>query len=192
MQSDYRKVREKEAACESTHTVCRRSLLVACLGSDVFQKDPDFSAQPNTSSQNNIVTIHITMSTPRRRIFGGRDDDPPASSRDSSPAPAAPKEAGGDAYRIVPKERLEKLKRQVKPRGGKRRNAWIFGLGGLFGLLAAGFFAGSNGGIDKLITMAGLEEMNLDSVLDVLPTGLIRDIRDLQVCATLIVLLCIS
>ncbi|KAK4613358.1 Phospholipid:diacylglycerol acyltransferase [Fulvia fulva] len=120
------------------------------------------------------------MSTPRRRIFGGRDDDSPASSRDSSPAPAAPKEAGGDAYRIVPKERLEKLKRQVKPRGGKRRNAWIFGLGGLFGLLAAGFFAGSNGGIDKLITMAGLEEMNLDSVLDVLPTGLIRDIRDLQ------------
>ena len=133
------------------------------------------------------------MSTLRRRIFGaGNDDSSPDSSRDSSPHPVAPKEAGGDAYRIVPKEKLEKLKSQVKPRGGKKRNAWIFGLGGLFGLLAAGFFAGSNGGIDKLITMAGLEEMNLDSVLDVLPTGLIRDIRDLQVFSLLVLAFNIS
>ncbi|KAK4497868.1 hypothetical protein PRZ48_010523 [Zasmidium cellare] len=121
------------------------------------------------------------MSTLRRRIFGtsGRNDESSDSSRDASPAPA-PKEAGGDAYRVIPKEKLEKLRAGVKQKGSKRRNAWVFGLGGLFGVLLAGFFASSNGSLDKLVTMAGLEDMNLDSILDVLPAGLIREVRDLQ------------
>lgn len=122
------------------------------------------------------------MSNLRRRIFGGgQDESSDSSSRDASPAPAPP-EAGGDAYRIVPEETLNKLRKKVKTtKGGKKWNAWIFGLGGVFGLVMAGVFAGSNGGIDKLVTMAGLEDMNLDSILDVLPAGLIRDMRDLQV-----------
>lgn len=124
------------------------------------------------------------MSTLRRRIFGtsGRNDESSDSSRDASPAPA-PQEAGGDAYRVIPKEKLEKLRAGVKQKGSKRRNAWIFGLGGLVGLFLAGFFASSNGSLDKLVTMAGLEDMNLDSILDVLPAGLIREVRDLQVCS---------
>ena len=127
-------------------------------------------------------TTTTTMSTLRRRIFGtSRGDESSDSSRDASPAPA-PKEAGGDAYRVIPKEKLEKLRAGVKQKGSKRRNAWIFGLGGLFGLFIAGFFASSSGGLDKLVTMAGLEDMNLDSILDVLPAGLIREVRDLQVC----------
>lgn len=121
------------------------------------------------------------MSQLRRRIFGsasnGHDSD---SSREQSPAPA-PESAGGEAFRIVPKETLEKLKKGPK-KGSKRRSAWVFVLGGLFGLFVAGFFASSNGGLDKLVTMAGLEDMNLDTILDVLPAGLISEVRDLQVC----------
>lgn len=122
------------------------------------------------------------MSGLRRRIFGsGGNDESSDSSREHSPAPA-PKEAGGEAYRVIPKEKLEKLKKNVKHKGGKKRNAWVFGLGSLFGLFLAGYFASSNGSLDKLVTMAGLEDLNLDTVLDVLPAGLIRDVRDLQVC----------
>lgn len=122
------------------------------------------------------------MSQLRRRIFGvGGGDDSSESSREQSPAPA-PENAGGEAYRIIPKETLEKLKKGGPKKGSKRRHAWVFVLGGLFGLFIAGFFASSSGGLDKLVTMAGLEDMNLDSILDVLPAGLIREVRDLQVC----------
>lgn len=124
------------------------------------------------------------MSELRRRIFGSSrtaQEESSDSSREGSPAPA-PKEAGGEAYRIVPKEKLDKLRKGVKAKGNKRRNFWIFGLGSLFGLFLAGYFASSNGGLDKLVTMAGLEDLNLDSVLDVLPAGLIREVRDMQVC----------
>jgi phospholipid:diacylglycerol acyltransferase len=127
------------------------------------------------------------MSTLRRRIFGG-DGDTPDNSRDPSPAPPAPKEAGGDAFRIISNEKLDALKKNVKPKSSKKRNAWVFTLGGLFGLFMAGFFASQDGAMDKLVSLAGLEDMNLDSLYDVLPAGLIRDVQNMQVRS--VVLLC--
>lgn len=119
------------------------------------------------------------MSTLRRRIFGG-DGDTPDDSREPSPAPA-PKEAGGDAFKIISNEKLDALRKNVKPKNSKRRNAWIFALGGLFGLVVAGFFASKDGGLDKLVELAGLEDMNLDNLYDVLPKGLVRDVQNMQV-----------
>lgn len=126
------------------------------------------------------------MSDLRRRIFGVGDtpDSTPSISRDSSPAPGAPDGQDAGEYKVVPKDTVEKLKKEVKSvrrSGRKRRNAWMFALGGLFGVILAGFFATSNGGLDSLIDMAGMKDMNLDSILDVLPAGLIRDVQDLQV-----------
>lgn len=123
------------------------------------------------------------MSELRRRIFGvgASPDSTPTSSRDASPAPVQHEDG---EYKIIPKPQLEKLKKevkQVKRKGTKRRNAWIFALGGLFGIFIAGFFASNNGSLDKLVEMAGIGDMNLDSLLDVLPAGLIRDVQDLQV-----------
>ena len=120
------------------------------------------------------------MSDLRRRIFGvGTPDSTPAASRDSSPAPSRPGDQVTD-YKIVPADRLEKT--SSKHRGRKRRNAWVFGLGGLFGVLAAGFFASPTGSMDRLVDMAGWNDLNLDSILDVLPAGLIKDVQQLQVC----------
>ncbi|KJY01383.1 phospholipid:diacylglycerol acyltransferase like protein [Zymoseptoria brevis] len=118
------------------------------------------------------------MSTLRRRIFGG-DGDTPDDSREPSPAPA-PKEAGGDAFKIISNEKLDALRKNVKPKNSKKRNAWIFALGGLFGLVVAGFFASKDGGLDKLVELAGLEDMNLDNLYDVLPKGLVRDVQNMQ------------
>ena len=123
------------------------------------------------------------MSDLRRRIFGvGTPDSTPSVSRDSSPAPARPGDQVTD-YKIVPADRLEKT--SSKHRGRKRRNAWVFGLGGLFGVLAAGFFASPTGSLDRLVDMAGWNDLNLDSILDVLPAGLIKDVQQLQVCTYL-------
>lgn len=130
--------------------------------------------------------VTTKMSSLRRRIFGVGDtpDSTPSISREASPAP--PREGVHDAgeYRLVPREGMEKLKKEIKSArrsGKKRRNAWMFALGGLFGVILAGFFASSNGSLDGLVEMAGMQDMNLDSLLDVLPAGLIRDVQDLQV-----------
>lgn len=119
------------------------------------------------------------MSELRRRIFGaGTPDSTPSVSRDSSPAPAG---RGGESYKVIPREKLEKLTHRVKHSGRRRRNAWVFLLGGLVGILAAGFFASNSDGLTNLADLVGLTDMNLDSILDVLPAGLIREVRDLQV-----------
>lgn len=128
------------------------------------------------------------MSDLRRRIFGsGSASSTPASSRDVSPAPGHKnKNESGGEYQIIPKQKLEKLRKDVKAvkhSGRKRRNAWIFALGGLFGIFVAGFFASGNGSLDRLIELAGMKDMNLDTLLDVLPAGLIKDVQELQVCA---------
>lgn len=57
----------------------------------------------------------------------------------------------------------------------KRRNTFIFLLGGLCGLIAAGFFATSN----ELIDFPGLADLSMDQLVDVLPAGLIKDVKDL-------------
>ena len=130
------------------------------------------------------------MSSLRRRIFGaGTPDSTPAASRDASPAPEHRNDNSdnstvpAEAYKVVPAKQLEKLTQKVRRHGGgsKRRNAWVFGLGGLFGIFVAGFFATSTGSLDRLADMAGLGDLTLDSILDVLPAGLIRDIQNMQV-----------
>ncbi|KAK3710001.1 phospholipid:diacylglycerol acyltransferase [Vermiconidia calcicola] len=124
------------------------------------------------------------MSELRRRIFGVGEADSnettPASSRDPSPAPG---KKDGAEYSVVAKEKLEQLKKDVKKvkrKGTKRRNLWMFAFGGLFGLFVAGFFASSNGSLDRWAEMAGIHNMNLDSLMDILPAGIIRDVQELQ------------
>lgn len=83
----------------------------------------------------------------------------------------------GDAtshLRVVPADKLETLK---KPKN-KRKNFWIFTLGGVFGLFVAAFFAQSN----DMIDLSGLENMNLDNLMDILPAAFIRDAAQMQVC----------
>lgn len=57
----------------------------------------------------------------------------------------------------------------------KRRTGLIFGLGGLFGLVIAGIFAGKSDYVDFP------EISGLDSILDVLPAGLVKEAQALTV-----------
>ena len=114
-------------------------------------------------------------------------DAPPNSSNDSSrqdspsPAVAKVKEAEGDEYNIIPRDALKSLRSKAKARRPWRRYVSTFSLGGVFALVAAAFFTTPKGSLDKLVAYAGLEGMSLDSIMDVLPAGLIRDVSALQV-----------
>ncbi|KAL2024816.1 hypothetical protein VTK56DRAFT_5637 [Thermocarpiscus australiensis] len=100
-------------------------------------------------------------STIRRR--GVRNDTPP-----NSPTP------GNDN----PSKTGEKVKVvHHPPKTRKRRITAIFLLGSLFGIIAAGFFAKSN----DLIDFPEIGELRMDSLLDVLPAGLVKDMRELVI-----------
>lgn len=115
------------------------------------------------------------MSSLRRRLFGES-----SSERLRTPSLPSVDLAEDEEHVTLPLRQLEHIKKLLKSnkaKGNKRRNAWIFGLGGLFGILVAGYFAGNN----DMIDLPYLKDINLDSILDILPAGLIRDANELQV-----------
>lgn len=110
------------------------------------------------------------MSSLRRRILGPSGDSTPDSievSRDPSPAK-------GEPVTLIPDSQLKRL----KSKKSKRRQGLIFGLGGLFGLVVAAFFANQH----DVINLEGVVDLNLESLLDVIPAGIIRDAKDITVC----------
>jgi phospholipid:diacylglycerol acyltransferase len=113
------------------------------------------------------------MSFLRRRFGGGDTSSEP--SREPSPNPNAPSERPSN-LRVITAEELHTLKKG-KRKNGKRRNAWVFGLGGIFGLVIAAFFAGSN----DLIDLKSIEGMNLESLMEALPANFVRSAQELQV-----------
>lgn len=110
----------------------------------------------------------------RRRT---KDEEPPSdSSRDNNNRPRL--------FRIKTEE--DKLREEfggakvkqlvIRPRS-KRRNGLIFVLGGLFGIFVALFFANQQ----EVISLDSLMDLNLDTLLDVIPQGIVRDVREFSV-----------
>lgn len=62
-------------------------------------------------------------------------------------------------------------------RRSKRRNGFIFGLGGIFGVLLAVFFANQN----EVISLDALLDLNLDALIDVIPAGIVKDAKEFSV-----------
>jgi phospholipid:diacylglycerol acyltransferase len=72
---------------------------------------------------------------------------------------------------------IVRFKRYITKPRGKRRNSFVFLLGGLFGIFIALFFANQN----EVISLDALMDLNLDSLIDVIPTGILRDAREITV-----------
>ena len=105
------------------------------------------------------------MFTLRRRFLSGNSSSTEPS-REPSPA-------RGEPVTLVSKSHLKELK-------GKRGKRWqfsIFGLGGLFGLVVAAFFANHH----DVINLEGLVDFNMESLIDVIPAGIVKDAKDLTV-----------
>lgn len=112
-----------------------------------------------------------------RRRFGGSgngeaEDSTPELSREPSPAPGTKRPPN---MRLITAEQLATLKQQGKHK--KRRNFWVFALGGIFGLLVAGFFASNN----DMIDLSGFGEMNIEAILEALPDNFVKSAQQLQV-----------
>jgi len=107
------------------------------------------------------------MSELRRRI-GRIISDSPSTSRESTPDPDR-----GEEVKLITKKKLEKL---VNRKSSKKRSTLWFLLGGLLGLAAALYFAQAQ----DVIKLEGLLDVNLDSLLDVIPAAVVRDVKDLN------------
>jgi phospholipid:diacylglycerol acyltransferase len=115
------------------------------------------------------------MSFLRRRFGGGGgggEDSLQALSREPSPGPDGKRPAN---LRLITAEQLSTLKQKGTHK--KRRNIWVFSLGGIFGLLLAGFFASSNDYID----LKSLENVNLESIMEALPDNFVKSAQQMQV-----------
>ncbi|KZF21815.1 Phospholipid:diacylglycerol acyltransferase [Xylona heveae TC161] len=109
------------------------------------------------------------MSSLRRRILG--DNNIPSSdvSREVTPDRE-------DDVRAKLRQVRQDLREHKRAKGTKRRNTFIFVLGGLVGVFVALFFAHQN----DVINFEGLAELNLDSLIDVIPASIMKDARDIQ------------
>lgn len=105
------------------------------------------------------------MASLRQRVA---DSSKSSKKRDESPLKA-------EEVRLAPVSKI--ITDTNKPPTRKRRNGLIFFLGGLFGLVAAGFFAQRS----DLLEFPELGEFSMESLIDVLPAGFVMDARELAV-----------
>ncbi|KAI9836160.1 MAG: hypothetical protein M1837_003448 [Sclerophora amabilis] len=103
------------------------------------------------------------MSFLRRRL--------PGNSPSPSPSGVSTPETVEEVHVIPGSKKTITIKK-----GGKRRHGLVFGLGGIFGIAIAAFFADRH----DVINFDALVDMNLDSLLDVIPVGILKDAKDIQ------------
>lgn len=140
------------------------------------------------------------MSEIRRRGPAGQSTDGDSATTATNVAAAITAEAKSDAASVGLKEsreahpaskgnikkvadinvELPSAQKQKTPMR-RRRSTFIFFLGSLFGIVAAGFFAKNN----DLIDFPELGDLSIDSLYEALPSalpaGLVSDVRDLLV-----------
>ncbi|KAI9651710.1 MAG: hypothetical protein M1829_002557 [Trizodia sp. TS-e1964] len=102
------------------------------------------------------------MSSLRRRILGNYSNE---TSRETTP----PQDERAKPA-ITPKASTKQIK------GRKRRNWLIFTLGGLSGVVVAALFAQRN----DVLSLQALEGFNLDAIFDAIPSGVLRDAKEIS------------
>lgn len=114
----------------------------------------------------------------------------PGLSSPSTDTSREPSPARAEEVRLAPVSKIktpddeDKIHNEhKKSKHRKRRNGLVFGLGGLFGIVVAGFFAGKS----DLIDFPEFSELSVDSIMDVLPAGFVREARDLAVCSAIVI-----
>ncbi|KAK7513000.1 phospholipid:diacylglycerol acyltransferase-like protein [Phyllosticta citriasiana] len=102
----------------------------------------------------------------RRRVAGDSSQDAPSAVSDDQTRASAK-----DFSSPAPKPTVQK-----KSFGSKRWNLFVLGLGGVLGIVLAGWFAQNN----EMIDLAAITDLNLETIADIVPAGLLQDAKDLQ------------
>lgn len=82
-----------------------------------------------------------------------------------------------DADTDADKHLIIRLKKYLAKPRGKRRHSFVFLLGGLFGIFVALFFANHN----EVISLDSLMDLNIDSLIDAMPSAILRDAKEFTV-----------
>ena len=110
------------------------------------------------------------MSDLRRRVGNAFRQTP-------SPSPGPQDQAtdsGDENLQLISKTKLRTL---TTRKSHRRRSGLYFAVGGIFGLLVALFFANKQ----EVLSLEGLIDFNLESFLESIPAGLVKDAKDLTV-----------
>lgn len=110
------------------------------------------------------------MAEIRRRVGNALRETP-----SPSPAPRDRKPEQDETHQLISKQKLRTLTTRKR---SKRRTGLIFAFGGLFGIFVALFFAKQQ----EVISFEGLPDFNFNSLLDAVPAGFVKDLKDLTVC----------
>ncbi|KAK4953458.1 phospholipid:diacylglycerol acyltransferase [Elasticomyces elasticus] len=105
-----------------------------------------------------------------RRRLGRMISGTPSPSTSGTSTPTG---KDGEEVKVVSKAKLDKLQKQ---KSTKRRSSLYFFLGGLVGLIVALFFLQQN----DVIHFDGLSTIGLDGLNNVLPAGIVRELKDLS------------
>lgn len=124
----------------------------------------------------NIFSTSPLSSISDASVVSAPDDNNDNNNDDSSSSNVLSAHKDGDQLHLKTGLKLHEI--PVKRRS-KRRNGLIFGLGGVFGIFLALFFANQN----EVISLDALMDLNLDSLIDVMPAGIVRDASQFSVCS---------
>ncbi|KAI9373715.1 phospholipid:diacylglycerol acyltransferase [Aspergillus egyptiacus] len=105
-----------------------------------------------------------------RRRQAKADANPNDDNVNTTPADLSPETTPSPTAVKPPLKKKESFLRKPK---SKRRNGLIFLLGGIFGLLCAVFFANQ-----QEISLDSLMDLNLETLMDVIPQSIMREARD--------------
>lgn len=127
-----------------------------------------------------VQLCNMSSSVRKRAAKDGAQSGTSAASED---AKAAPAESSGnpEELTLVPKSAVHKHTKHHNPKGRKRRGGFVFFLGGIFGILVAGFFAQKNDLFEMPEFADLISDLNIDSLMEVLPAGFLQEARELKV-----------
>ena len=106
------------------------------------------------------------MATFRERLFGGAKSSGKESAKPDDSIKA-------EEVRLAPVSKI--MTSASKKERTKRKTGLIFFLGGIVGIIAAGLFAQNS----DFIEFPEFKDLSLDSLMDVLPNGFMKDAREL-------------
>lgn len=123
----------------------------------------------------------MASSVRKRAAKDGARSGTSVASEDAKASLSAESSGNAEELTLVPRSAVKHLTKHSKPKGRKRRGGFVFFLGGIFGILVAGFFAQKNDLFEMPEFADLISDLNIDSLMEVLPAGFLQEARELKV-----------
>ncbi|KFY47513.1 hypothetical protein V496_10604 [Pseudogymnoascus sp. VKM F-4515 (FW-2607)] len=122
----------------------------------------------------------MASSVRKRAAKDGARSGKSAASEDAKVSQSAEASENSEELTLVPKSAIKNLTKHTTPKGRKRRGGFVFFLGGIFGILVAGFFAQKNELFEMPEFADMISDLNIAGLMEVLPAGFLQEARELK------------